>query len=103
MLPKTAKDTKDSQSRLDFFLMSFSFHYGQGAVSWSFKKQSIIALLSTEAEYIAETHAAKEAIWLWMFINEVVGGEKGPVTVNADNQVLELYAQLDLNIESQLL
>ena len=26
MLPKTAKDTKDSQSRLDFFLMNFIRH-----------------------------------------------------------------------------
>ena len=25
MLPKTAKDTKDSQSRLDFFLMKMPF------------------------------------------------------------------------------
>ena len=41
------------------------------AVSWSSKKQNIVALLSTEAEYIAQTHAAKEAIWLRSFINEV--------------------------------
>ena len=26
MLPKTAKDTKESQSRLDFFLMKSEFH-----------------------------------------------------------------------------
>jgi hypothetical protein len=53
---------------------------------WSSKKQNIIALSSTEAEYIAETHAVKEAIWLQTFINEVVGTDKDPLTVMADNQ-----------------
>jgi hypothetical protein len=67
-------------------ISGFSFHYGQGAISWSSKKQNIIALLSTEAEYIAETHAAKEAIWLQTFINEVVGTDKNPLTMMADNQ-----------------
>jgi len=37
---------------------------GGGAISWSSKKQSSAALSSTEAEYIAGAHAAKEAIWL---------------------------------------
>ena len=46
----------------------FSFYYGMGAISWSSKKQSIIALSNTEAEYVAETHAAKEALWLETFI-----------------------------------
>jgi len=44
-------------------ISGFSFHFGCGAVSWSSKKQNIVALSSTEAEYIAQTHAAKEAIW----------------------------------------
>ena len=55
-------------------------------VSWSSKKQSIVALSSMEAEYIAETHAAKEAIWLRTFINKVNGGTRGPLTLMADNQ-----------------
>ena len=52
-------------------ISGFSFHYGVGAVSWSSKKQNIIALSSTEAEYVAQTHAAKEAIWLQSFISEI--------------------------------
>ena len=59
---------------------------GRGAVSWSSKKQYIIALSSTEAEYIALTHAAKEAIWLHTFLSELQGVPYGPVPINCDNQ-----------------
>ena len=67
-------------------ISGYSFHFGIGPISWSLKKQGIIALLSTEAEYIAETHAVKEGIWLKSFMNKIVGEKKGPLTVMADNQ-----------------
>jgi hypothetical protein len=35
-------------------ISGYSFHFGNGAVSWSSKKQYIIALSSTEAEYITD-------------------------------------------------
>jgi hypothetical protein len=43
-------------------------------------------LSSTEAEYIAKTHAAKEGIWLKSFVREIVGEKIGPLTMMADNQ-----------------
>ena len=67
-------------------ISGYSFHFGCGAVSWSSKKQNIIALSSTEAEYIAQTHAAKEALWLRSFVEEVRGGSQGPMKINCDNQ-----------------
>ena len=42
----------------------YAFTLGGGATRWSSKKQSAVALSSTEAEYIAGGHAAKEAVWL---------------------------------------
>ena len=64
----------------------YLFHMGNGAVSWSSKKQHITALSSTEAEYIVLTHAAKEALWLRTFLSELRGTPNGPMTINCDNQ-----------------
>ena len=45
-----------------------------------------MSLSSTEAEYVAQTHAAKEAIWLRSFISELTGGNAKPLTISCDNQ-----------------
>ena len=39
-----------------------------------------------EAEYIAQTHAAKESIWLCNFISKMEGKKAEPFTLNCDNQ-----------------
>ena len=52
-------DVNDQRSTSSYVLM-----LAGGAISWSLKKQSAVALSSTEAKYIAGTHAAKEVIWL---------------------------------------
>jgi len=67
-------------------ISGYSFHFGCGAISWSLKKQHIVVLSSTEAEYIAQTHAAKEALWLQSFIDEMRGPQDRPITINCDNQ-----------------
>ena len=35
-----------------------------GAISWMSKQQPVVALSTIEVEYMAATHACKEAIWL---------------------------------------
>ena len=45
-------------------ISGFTFSLGSGAISWSSKKQPIITLSSTESEYIALTHSAKDIIWI---------------------------------------
>jgi hypothetical protein len=67
-------------------ISGFLFHYGAGAVSWSSKKQSLVLLSSTEVEYVAQMHAAKEGIWLRNFVSEIQGEENKPVTISCDNQ-----------------
>jgi hypothetical protein len=57
------------------------------AVSWSSKKQPIVALSSTEAEYIALTHAAKEAVWLRNLLSELLPLFNSPIHIFSDNQL----------------
>ena len=45
-------------------ISGFAFFIGSGVVSWSSKKQPIITLSSTEAEYVALTHSSKDIIWI---------------------------------------
>ncbi|SMR63766.1 unnamed protein product [Zymoseptoria tritici ST99CH_3D1] len=45
--------------------------FAGAAISWALKKQTSIALSTMEAEYIAASEAAKEAVWLRNFINEL--------------------------------
>jgi hypothetical protein len=59
---------------------------GGAAVSWGSKKQTSVALSSTEAEYIAAAHAAKEAIWLRRLLTELRESLKLPTTLFIDNQ-----------------
>jgi hypothetical protein len=58
------------------------------AISWSSKKQPSVALSSTEAEYIAGMHAAKEAIWLKQLVSEIWKDQitNSPTTIYIDNQ-----------------
>eukprot|EP00253_Pinus_taeda_P019340 PITA_19340 len=42
----------------------YVFTLAGGAISWMSKLQNIVALSTTEAEYITSSHACKEAIWL---------------------------------------
>ena len=58
---------------------------GMGAIAWSSKKQYIVMLLSTEAEYITQTHAAKEAMYLCTFVQEICRLDK-LIAINCDNQ-----------------
>jgi hypothetical protein len=42
----------------------YVFNLFGGATSWMRKRQVVVALSTTEAEYMAATHASKEAVWL---------------------------------------
>lgn len=65
---------------------SYVYNLGGGAISWSLKKQTSIALSSTEAEYIAGAHAAKEVVWLRRLLTELGLHIDGPTTLLMDNQ-----------------
>ena len=64
----------------------YAFIVHGGAVSWSAKRQDIISLSTTESEYVAVTHAAKEALWLRSLIQQLFGTTLSPTTLYSDNQ-----------------
>ena len=57
-----------------------------GTISWGLKKQNTVALSSTEAEYIAATHAAKEVVWLRRLLLKLKQKVEGPTILTMDNQ-----------------
>jgi hypothetical protein len=64
----------------------YIFTMGGGAIFWLSKKQPIVAISSTEAEYYALSECVKEAIWLRHLLIELSLEIKKPFTINQDNQ-----------------
>ncbi|KAJ9552070.1 hypothetical protein OSB04_016115 [Centaurea solstitialis] len=65
----------------------YVFTLNGGAISWKSSKQDTIADSTTEAEYIAASDAAKEAVWLRNFITDlrVIASISRPVDIYCDN------------------
>ncbi|TDH72289.1 hypothetical protein CCR75_003694 [Bremia lactucae] len=49
---------------------AYVFTINNEGISWRSKKQRIVALSSTEAEYMALSDATEEAVWLKIFLCE---------------------------------
>jgi hypothetical protein len=64
----------------------YIFRLGGGAISWSSKKQATVAVSSTEAEYMAMSSAAREAIWLRSLLGALGFAQDGPTVIHGDNQ-----------------
>ena len=64
----------------------FLFEIGGTAVTWRSKKQSCVALSTAEAEYMALTGAAQEAVWLRELATELGAEPTKPTVIHEDNQ-----------------
>lgn len=62
------------------------FYLDESPITWCFQKQEIVALSSCEAEFMAATEAAKQAIWLQELLSEVLGETSKKVTIRVDNK-----------------
>jgi hypothetical protein len=67
-------------------ISGYAMMIGTGAVTWSSKKQHIIALSSMESEYIGQTHALKEIFWIRQFLGELTADFNHPTILYSDNQ-----------------
>ena len=75
-------DRDDSKSQSGYI-----FNLNGGAVCWKSSKQTTVTDSTTEAEYIAASEAAKEAVWIRKFLLElgIVPSASGPVDLYCDN------------------
>ncbi|EDN03770.1 hypothetical protein HCAG_01635 [Histoplasma mississippiense (nom. inval.)] len=65
----------------------YLFNIGSGAISWQSKRQNIVALSTCEAEFLGQTQATKEAIWLRRLLNELnMSQGKAATIICGDNQ-----------------
>lgn len=63
----------------------FVFIRSGGAISWASKRQPTVALSTAEAEYMAISSCAQEAMWLKQLEDEIFG-TSGPMNLLCDNQ-----------------
>ena len=75
-------ESDDSKS-----MSGYVFTLNGGAISWKSSKQSTTADSTAEAEYIAASEAAKEAVWMRKFVSElgVVPSIEEPIVLYCDN------------------
>ena len=73
-------DTLDCKSTTGYL-----FQIGGTAITWQSKKQSCFALSTAEAEYVALSGAAQEAVWLKQF-NQDLTSINDPVVIYENNQ-----------------
>ncbi|GBP64177.1 Retrovirus-related Pol polyprotein from transposon TNT 1-94 [Eumeta japonica] len=64
----------------------YTFLLQGGAISWRSHKQQTVALSTAEAEYMAMSSAAQEALWLQQLHAEVGQQQKNPLVIFSDNE-----------------
>lgn len=57
-----------------------------GAISWCSQRQSIVALSTTESEYIALSSSVREVLWLKQLAREIDDQPQKLVIIRCDNQ-----------------
>jgi len=73
-------------------ISGYAFLVDGGAISWSSKKQSLVTASTTEVEYVAATHAAKEAFWLRKITAELFPSDHELITLYSNNKAAQSLA-----------
>jgi hypothetical protein len=64
----------------------YIFISNEGAVGWSSKRQLMVSLSSTEAEYISMCYAGQHLAWLRSFLEDIGHKQTSPTDLYNDNQ-----------------
>jgi transposase InsO family protein len=67
-------------------ISGYVFFLNGTPISWTAKKQPSISLSSTESEYMASSHATREAVYLRQFLTEIGFRQNIPTPILVDNQ-----------------
>ncbi|SGY12439.1 BQ5605_C011g06508 [Microbotryum silenes-dioicae] len=67
-------------------VLGYVFMCAGGAISWIAKRQTLVTLSSTEAEYVAMSYAAREGIWLRRLLADLGFEQTAPTRLRGDNQ-----------------
>nr|GEU87372.1 retrovirus-related Pol polyprotein from transposon TNT 1-94 [Tanacetum cinerariifolium] len=72
----------------------YVFVVNGGAVDWKSKKQTTIAMHSVQAEYVAASEAAMEAVWIRKFVGDlgVMPSINKPINMYCDNSAAVIFA-----------
>ncbi len=62
----------DSMTEDHHAISGYTFLLNSSAVSWNAKSQNIVSLSTTESEYIAAMHTAKEATYATSFMYQTL-------------------------------
>lgn len=62
------------------------FYLNDSVITWVSQKQRCVALSSCEAEFMAATAVACQAIWLRNLVSKLSGVDAGPVVLYIDNK-----------------
>jgi len=62
------------------------FMYHNGPIAWCSRRQTCTAQSTTEAEYVAASETAKEAIWIRRILPDLHQGHDQTITIKCDNQ-----------------
>ena len=76
----------------------YTFKFGGNTISWKSCLQSVVALSTTEAEYMAMNEAAKEAMWLKEICSELGFKQQG-IRLYYDSQSALALARNPVNHE----
>ena len=74
-------DCNDSKSTTGYL-----FQIGGTAITWKSQKQSCVALSTAEAEYMALSKAAQEAVWIRELNSDLGNQQSQPTLIYEDNQ-----------------
>lgn len=92
-----AGDTDDRRSTSGYVFM-----LGGRAISWASKKQPIVTLSTTEAEFVAAAYGACQAVWLRNVLEEIgVSQEEGTVILCDNSSTIKLSKNPVLHARSK--